>query len=65
MNLKVPFYSEAKAFYGASALMPFCFFGAIGWEVLARGRKSLQFVLGIILLVWIMNSFTTFWIRAN
>jgi 4-amino-4-deoxy-L-arabinose transferase-like glycosyltransferase len=65
MNLKVPFYSEAKAFYGASALMPFCFFGAVGWEVLARGRKSLQFVLGIILLVWIMNSFTTFWIRAN
>ena len=45
--------------------MPFCSFGAVGWEVLTRGRKPLQFALGMILLVWAMNSFAAVWIRDN
>ena len=65
LNLKVPCYSIAKAFYGLCALVPLCSFGAVGWEVLTRGRKPLRFVLGTILLVWAMNSFAALWIRDN
>jgi Dolichyl-phosphate-mannose-protein mannosyltransferase len=36
MTLKVPSYAQAKAFYALSALMPLCFFGALGWETLVR-----------------------------
>jgi len=65
MNLKVPSYAQAKAFYGLCALVPLCSFGAAGWEVLTRGRKWLQFALGTVLLVWAMNSFASVWIRSN
>ncbi|MGA2278762.1 MAG: tetratricopeptide repeat protein [Verrucomicrobiota bacterium] len=65
LNLTVPNYSMVKSFYGLCALIPFCAFGAVGWEVLTRGRKWLQFALGTILLVWAMNSFAAVWTRGN
>jgi tetratricopeptide (TPR) repeat protein len=63
MSLKVPVYGQVKAFYGLGALLTLCLFGAMGWEVLTRGRKSLQFALGTVLIVWAMNSFASMWIR--
>jgi tetratricopeptide (TPR) repeat protein len=65
MNLKVPSYAQAKAFYGLCALVPLCSFGAVGWNSLTRGQKPLQYVLGTVLLVWAMNSFASVWIRSN
>jgi tetratricopeptide (TPR) repeat protein len=65
MNLKVPYYSMEKAFFGLCALVPLCSFGTVGWEVLTRGRNWLQFALGTMLLVWAMNSFAAVWIRGN
>lgn len=65
LNLTVPYYASVKSFYGLCALIPFCSFGAVGWDVLTRGRKWLQFALGTILLVWAMNSFAAVWIRNN
>ena len=65
LNLTAPHISVEKAFYGLCALVPLCSFGAAGWEVLTRGRKLLQFVLGMILLVWALNSFASVWIRSN
>src|SRR5262245_4966271 len=62
MTLKVPSYAQAKAFYALSALTPFCFFGALGWETLTQKRSPLQFILGVLVLIWAMNSFTAFWI---
>jgi tetratricopeptide (TPR) repeat protein len=62
MTLKVPSYAQAKAFYGLSALMPLCFFGALGWETLTHGRARLRFILSALFLVWAMNSFATYWI---
>src|SRR5204862_1338299 len=62
MTLKVPSYAQAKAFYGLSALTPLCFFGALGWETLTRCSRRRRFVLGMLLLVWAMNSFATYWI---
>jgi len=62
MTLKVPSYAQAKAFYGLSALTSICFFGALGWEVLTYGSSRLRFVLDMLILVWAMNSFATYWI---
>ena len=62
MTLKVACYGQVKAFYGLALLVPLCFFGAVGWEVLTRGRRVLQGALGALLLVWAMNSFASFWI---
>ena len=60
MTLKVPSYAQAKAFYGLSALTALCFFGALGWET--QKRKPVQFILGILILVWAANSFASYWI---
>ena len=65
MTLKVASYAQVKASYGLPMLVPLCFFGALGWAVLTRGRRLLQFALGIILLVWAMNSFGSVWIRHS
>ncbi|MGB7749840.1 MAG: tetratricopeptide repeat protein, partial [Verrucomicrobiia bacterium] len=65
MNLKVPSYAQAKAFYGLCSLVPLCSIGAVGWEALTRGRKWLQCALGTVLLVWAMNSFASVWIRSG
>jgi tetratricopeptide (TPR) repeat protein len=62
MTLRVPSYAQAKAFYGLSALTPLCFFGALGWKTLTHGSRRLQFVLGMLILVWAMNSFATYWV---
>jgi tetratricopeptide (TPR) repeat protein len=62
MTLKVPSYAQAKAFYGLSALTPFCFFGALGWEALTYQSKRLRFVLGALIFVWALNSFAAYWI---
>ena len=59
------FLCTGKAFYGLCALVPLCSCGAVGWEVLTRRWKPLQFALGVILLVWAMNSFAALWIRGN
>src|SRR5262249_33618445 len=62
LNLKVPCYASVKAFYGFVALIPLGFFGALGWNVITRGRRSREMLIGILLLVWAMNSFASFWI---
>jgi len=62
MTLKVASYAQAKAFYGLSILTPLCFFAALGWETLTRGRRLLQFAFGTILLLWAINSFASVWI---
>jgi tetratricopeptide (TPR) repeat protein len=62
MTLKVPSYAQAKAFYGLSAITPLCFFGALGWEALTDGRARLRFILGILVLVWAINSLASYWI---
>src|SRR5262249_19275553 len=61
-SLKVPCHSTVKAFYESGALIPLGFFGLTGWTVITRGRRSLEVLIGILLLVWAMNSFASFWI---
>ena len=65
MSLKIPSYAQAKAFYALSAITPLCFFGALGWETVAHGSERLRFVLGMLVLVWALNSFVTYWITPS
>jgi tetratricopeptide (TPR) repeat protein len=65
MTLKIPSYAQAKAFYGLSAITPLCFFGALGWEALTYQSERLRFVLGTLVLVWVLNSFATYWITPS
>jgi len=61
-NLKVPCYASVKAFYGLCALIPLGFFFATGCNVVTGRCKVLQFSIGVLLTVWAMNSFASFWI---
>ena len=61
MTLRVASYAQVKAFYGLAIAVPLCAFGAVGWEVLTRGRRIVQGALGILLLVWAMNSYASHW----
>ncbi len=65
MTLKVACFGQIKAFYGLSAIVPLCIFGVIGWEVAARHRPRLQFLMGSLLLFWAMNSFASVWIYRS
>jgi tetratricopeptide (TPR) repeat protein len=65
MTLKIPSYAQAKAFYALSAITPFCFFGALGWETTTHVSGRLRFVLGTLVLVWATNSFATYWITPS
>jgi tetratricopeptide (TPR) repeat protein len=62
MTLKVPSYAQAKAFYGLSALVPLCFFGALGWETLTHARSRVRLFLSALVIFWAMSSFATYWI---
>jgi len=61
-NLKVPCYASVKAFYGLCAVIPLGFFVATGWNIVTRGSRVLQLSIGVLLVVWAMNSFASFWI---
>jgi Flp pilus assembly protein TadD len=78
MSLTIPYYCVIKAFYGFSAFIPFCAFGAWGLEKLTSGPnhganlanhpagltfQRLRAALCTSLIeVWALTSFASFWI---
>ena len=42
MTLRLPFYTQAKAFYGLSALVPLAFCFALGFDALALRVRALR-----------------------
>jgi hypothetical protein len=65
MSLKVPSYAQTKAFYGLPVLLPFCALGALGFEFWAGRGKVARYVLGVVLGIWLVNLYASFWIRPN
>ncbi len=65
VSLKVPSYSHTKAFFGLSALLPFCAFGALGFEFWVNRGRAMRFVLGLAVGLWLINVYASFWIRPN
>jgi len=65
MTLRVPSYAQVKAFYGLSAIVPFCAFAVTGWQMLTARSRVLQLLFGTVLMLFTINSFGSVWIRAS
>ena len=65
MSFKVPSYAQTKAFYGLPVLLPFCALGALGFEFWAGRGKVARYGLGVVLGIWLVNVYASFWIRPN
>jgi hypothetical protein len=65
MSLKVPSYAHTKAFFGLPVLLPFCALGALGFEFWAGRGKVARYLLGVVLGIWLVNLYASFWIRPN
>jgi Flp pilus assembly protein TadD len=65
MTLKVPSYAQVKAFYGLSAVVPFCGFAVIGWEMLTERSRILKLLFGAVLIFFSISSFGSIWIRPS
>jgi tetratricopeptide (TPR) repeat protein len=64
MALKVPCYAQIKSFYGLIALVPFCAFGALGWELIARRGRIAVTACAVAIGLWAIASYASFWIRS-
>jgi len=68
MSLKLPFYAQAKAFYGLAAMMGLCALAGEGFAILTRRARltsALTFLLATLLGVWALNAYATFWIPGG
>lgn len=63
--LRVPFYSQIKAFYGLITLLPVCALGAAGWSALTNRGRVLRWCCSMGLGIWAMNVAATFWIHPE
>ena len=65
MTLRLPFYTQAKAFYGLSALVPLAFCFALGFDALALRRRGLR-ALGVAWLAgWALLANATFFVSPE
>ncbi|MGA2544214.1 MAG: tetratricopeptide repeat protein [Verrucomicrobiota bacterium] len=62
MSLQVPYYSVGKAFFGFPALAPFSALIAAGWNWLAQRHHAGRGALRMLVLVWAMTAYGSFWI---
>lgn len=62
MTLKLPYYAQAKGFYGLSAMAGLCAFGACGFNVVARWLGRYRIILWVVLLAWAINAYASFFV---
>jgi Flp pilus assembly protein TadD len=65
MTLKVVSYAQVKAFYGLSALVPFCAFAVVGWLTLTARARTSRFIITALLIFLAINSLASLWIRRS
>lgn len=65
MSLVVPYYAQAKAFYGFAALVPLCALGAVGLDLLSGRARWRRAAVSTLLGTWAAVSFATYWIDAD
>ncbi len=63
MSLVIP--AQMKAFYGLSALVPFCFFGVSGLDILTRRSLMWRSFACVLVGLWAVNSYACFWISRS
>jgi Flp pilus assembly protein TadD len=62
MSLKLPFYSESRAMYALPLVLPFCAFGALGWDFWQERCSWARPILFVWLGVWLLTVYSSFWI---
>jgi tetratricopeptide (TPR) repeat protein len=65
LNLEVPIYGEAKAFFGLSALLPLSVFAAIGWRSIEKRPRYIRAVTAGAMAAWAIVSYSSLWIRGE
>jgi tetratricopeptide (TPR) repeat protein len=65
INLVWPCIANAKAFYAFPALLPFSALVAVGWDWLRQRHRALGSAVWVLLLVWSMTVYTSFWVRGG
>ena len=64
-SLGHPHYSACKAFYAFSALLPFSALVAVGWDWLRQRHRVVGVAVWMLLLVWSMTVYASFWVRSG
>jgi tetratricopeptide (TPR) repeat protein len=64
-SLGHPHYTACKAFYAFSALLPFSALVAVGWDWLRQRHRVVGVAVWVLLLVWSMTVYTSFWVRSG
>jgi hypothetical protein len=62
MSLRIPAYSEVKAFFGLPALAPFSAVAALGWSCLQE-RRWTRIAGGTLVLIWTVTVCIAFWVQ--
>jgi tetratricopeptide (TPR) repeat protein len=65
MTLKVPSYAQSKAIYALAVLLPFCAFGALGFEFWAGRGKAARYLTAAALGLWLLNTCASLWIKPH
>lgn len=65
LTLRLPYYAQAKAFYGLSALVPLAFCFALGFDALALRVRALAPVGVVWLAGWALVALVTFFASAE
>lgn len=65
MSLKLPYYAQAKAFYGLAALTALCALAGDGFAVLTGRSRAVALFISLLLGVWAVNALVTFWIPGG
>jgi tetratricopeptide (TPR) repeat protein len=60
--LRLPYACHIKAFYALPALVPFCAYGAWGFDFLMTRWKPIRLVAAVLLATWAMTSYASFWV---
>ena len=65
LTLRGPWLAHVKAFYAIPALVPFSALIATGWNCLAQKNLIMRTALWVVVLVWTLTIYATFWIRSS
>ncbi|MBN1346523.1 MAG: glycosyltransferase family 39 protein [Phycisphaerae bacterium] len=62
MTLKLPYYAQAKGFYGLTSMACLCALGAWGFDLARRGLGRVGVILWVPLLVWALNGYASYFV---
>ncbi len=65
VTLLGPWQSQVKAFYALPAFLAICALIVVGWDWLAKKGQAWRAGLWVLILVWSLTTFATYWINGR